>query len=457
MYGHRVMKLLVASALTFGNACWAKPVDDGALDLTFGDGGRQVFDLGWNEVAAQVVLSKDGSFYLAGIAAPGFSVAKVTATGKRSLDFPGHVYPDPGAAEQWFGAQSAAEAPDGTLLVAGYYAPTHYAPDWHWVICRFDTAGNAVSGFGDGTVAPGCATEFAGVGPLRGELRDIAVLPDGRIVVSGHVVDSHGRRQAAVTRLNVDGTIDASFSTTTEALPNIVLPGGNEHESLLEGLALGGDGSIVVVGGLVLSDTDTNILVSRLSEDGALDPAFDGDGVAIYPIDIGENAKVDFASEVIELSNGSILFVGSAQYEDTRRAAGVVMAIHPDGTPLETFGQNGRVLVHEADADVRFLTIADAGSSRVVVGGKRGGLFNGMPALFRLDAHGQVDKSFGGEAGVIFSFSPDDTSSGINDLIVHKGQVVVAGYASHWGSQDFALARFGTLRLFSDGMEIGAP
>lgn len=462
MHGQRMMKFFLSMALIGSNASWAMPVDDGDLDLTFGVGGKRVFGLGGNEAAAQVVVAADGSLYLAGMAVPGFSVAKLDSAGDLSPEFPARAYPGP-EASAWFFAQAAALAPDGTLLVAGAYAPTHYVADWHWVLCRFDASGAAVVEFGDGNVAPGCATDFSNGMPLRGEIRDIAVRADGRIVIAGHVVDDIGQRRAAVTRINVDGTTDASFSTTIETLPNIVLPVGSEHESLLEGLTLGANGDIIVAGNVVLSHTDSNILVARLSADGLLDAGFADNGLSIHAIDLDEIARVDIGSEVIEMPDGSIFVAGSAEnedsseYGDTKRRAGVVLALTSNGRSQQAFGTGGRVVLHEADGNMRFYGIADAGNGRVYVAGSRGDVFNDKPALFRLDPQGQIDSSFGGENGVVFAFSPDDTNAGITDVVVHNGQVIVAGYALDWGNQDLAVARFGNLLVFSDSMELQMP
>ncbi len=110
-----------------------------------------------------------------------------------------------------------------------------------------------------------------GSGP-NGEVRALAVLADGRILVGGHFTLFDGRARRGVARLHADGSLDEAFL----AAP---LPGISTME--VESLVPLPDGR-VLVGGLIRTASSGQLFagglssgVLRLLEDGTVDTSFD--------------------------------------------------------------------------------------------------------------------------------------------------------------------------------------
>lgn len=130
-----------------------------------------------------------------------------------------------------------------------------------WAVTRFNVNGTVDTSFGNSGTA---TLAPGGEGPWLGSL---SVRGDGRILLSGDSFDANRAFRPAVASLNIDGTPDASFGTAGFAY----------GPQSLFGIAWNGvlqpDGKLVVVG-----QNDDGMLVTRFNLDGSLDSTFDGDG-----------------------------------------------------------------------------------------------------------------------------------------------------------------------------------
>jgi uncharacterized delta-60 repeat protein len=160
----------IATCIALASGCapaWAGPVSDsGALDSTFGSGGK-----------VQV------SFGLAtGVALTGSIVATDLAI-----------------------------QPDGKIVVAGYVdyiltGTTHY---YGWIEGRFNDNGSVDTGFGG--FGTGFTSQYVG-GHLENQAASIGIRPNGKIVVGGTIRDdNNGLLTAVVIQLDADGTFDTSW------------------------------------------------------------------------------------------------------------------------------------------------------------------------------------------------------------------------------------------------------
>ena len=157
----------------------ARYLPDGTLDASFGAGGTVTTDVGPGYESAVAVALKDGRIVVAGYASVAggvFALARYEEDGALDPSFgSGGVAASPFAVPaNGFGL---AVAPGGALLVAGgavLDGTTSFA------LASYTRDGLLDAGFGTG----GVVTTSFGAGVLSNAL-DVAVQPDGRIVVGG--------------------------------------------------------------------------------------------------------------------------------------------------------------------------------------------------------------------------------------------------------------------------------
>jgi uncharacterized delta-60 repeat protein len=149
----------------------------------------------------------------------------------------------------------------------------------------------------------------------------VAIEPAGRMVVvgeTGYMTPGPGDNNIAVLRLESDGANDRSFGAggvVTTHVPGTLNSSGGH-------VALGADGSIVVVG----RGLSQNAVV-RYRPDGSLDASFGGDGTVVVDV-IGAllAATVQDDGKVVLMS-----------------ATGKLARLSADGAMDTTFGSDGLV------------------------------------------------------------------------------------------------------------------
>lgn len=90
-----------------------------------------------------------------------------------------------------------------------------------------------------------------------------AGLPDGKMIVGGHTVNTNSVFQQEVVRLNTNGTYDTNFNN-----------GGSGANDKIESVAIQADGKIVIGGYLSLYNGVGVQNIARLNADGSLDSSF---------------------------------------------------------------------------------------------------------------------------------------------------------------------------------------
>ncbi len=316
-----------------GGLRMARYLPDGTLDDSFGDGGvvTLVFNGGALDEAHGVTIQPNGRILVVGVTRVGaqddFAVNRYLASGTldESFDGDGKVSTDfSGSVNR---AYEALVQPDGRIVVAGHASTmTPLGGDNDFAVARYTAAGaldNSFSGDGRVTVNIGGRTDLGyaaalqpggrilvagrvadgggdnpdigligldetgaldpGFGDAGGvtrtdfgswdEASDIALAPDGRILLSIQTVVAPGTFVLAAARYSADGQLDGSFGTA--GLATAPLSTLNDYT---RGIAVQADGSIVVAGetsNLMLPDFG----LARFDANGDLDPGFDGDGM----------------------------------------------------------------------------------------------------------------------------------------------------------------------------------
>lgn len=342
----------------------------GAPDPAFGQGGfASPLAIGWEgfnpEAEAEAVaVQGDGKVVVAGYVQEGvrdptsFSplLARYLSNGALDPDFGGGgivATPPPSRWEE-VSFHGVDLAPDGRIIVAaGQTEHIRSVPRPAGIVFAFKPDGALDKSFGRrGRVVFTQRTYRAYT-----SLRDVEVLPSGKILVAGY----HNYR-LFLARLRPDGRPDRSFGggdgrTTLGLRRKLCCPNAS--------LAVQADGRIVVAGYGGPARTARVYLV-RYRPDGGLDRSFGNGGLAA-PY---RPWRLIRANDVAVQGNGGIVTVGQSEKTAANPVAGAfgVFRSLPDGSPDLSFGNQG--LLTFGHGDLGFpeaaLTQADGG---VLVGG----------------------------------------------------------------------------------------
>lgn len=230
---------------------------------------------------------------------------------------------------------------------------------WMWngtnfdfAVYRYTSNGTLDTTFsGDGRVNVGFANGPQDMG------NDLALQPDGKIVVSGHTCDTVEFENCdfAVLRLNANGSRDTTFSGDGRQTINF---GGSESP---EGIAVQPNGKIVV-GGFKRDPTSVFALV-RLNSNGSLDTTFSGDGRLLTSF--GPDAGA-VCGDVRVQSNGKIVAAGEA-------GGDLALARYNANGALDTtFSTDGKVRVDFGSNDYHAKLALQSNGRHVLVGSSQG-------------------------------------------------------------------------------------
>jgi uncharacterized delta-60 repeat protein len=334
-------RIVVAGGGTAGSSfCVARLRSDGALDTTFGSGGKRVIDFGGdNESAFGAALQPDGKIVLVGGSVTRAAVARLNPNGSLDAGFSG----DGKKLFNWrpfdfSSVQAVLVPPSGKILLAGFSGPE----GGDIQVGRLNANGALDPTFGVGGKA---GVDFGGTEFGLAMARQ----PDGRILVAGES-EAAG---AVVARLRANGALDPEF----DGDGRVALPGGGTLRAVLVQL----DGRIVVAGNASGNDVMT---VTRLTPNGAPDTAFASAGTA--EIDFG--SLDDFANGAVLQPDGKIVVAGSTQADEDVAVA----RLDANGSLDSTFGAAGKATVDFGVAAFGN-AVARQANGRIVVAGQRTG------------------------------------------------------------------------------------
>lgn len=196
-------KLLLAgfSGPEGGNIQVARLKANGALDATFGTGGKAAVDFGGDDFGLALARQADGRILVAGrSSAGGAVVARLRRDGTLDPEFGGDgrvTLPGGGS------ASAVLVQPDGKIVVAGNANGSAMM-----TVTRLMPNGSPDTTF------DGDSTATIDFGSLADLASDAVLQPDGRIVVVG---STQADEDVAVARLNANGSPDATFGAAGKA------------------------------------------------------------------------------------------------------------------------------------------------------------------------------------------------------------------------------------------------
>ncbi|MFN6994739.1 MAG: DUF4347 domain-containing protein, partial [Aquincola tertiaricarbonis] len=248
----------VADELDPGRLVLSRLRADGYLDTSFGTAGHYELALGEDTQATAVAVDGSGRILVAGFSGSGGQytsfVLRTSAAGVLDTSF--------GSNGIAWGSAGKPDAmvvlADGSVVVAGTSEGSEA------VVQRFAANGTPGAGFGSGGV------QVLALGADAG-LRDLALLPDGRLLASGWI-STQGKSDMLAVRLLANGSLDTSFGSGGK----LVLRASAEPE-IAHGLVVRPDGSIALAGGEAQQLMVTNPSFGRVAvdnDDTATAPGF---------------------------------------------------------------------------------------------------------------------------------------------------------------------------------------
>ncbi len=299
---------------------------NGAVDGSFGTGGRFTRATIGGGSVTDAVVQPDGKLVIVGwTGAPtlDFFVTRLRANG--TID-PTFVTAHPATT---FGANTIDEAfgvalgPGGTIIVAGRTGEDVS-------VARFTSTGALDPTFsGDGLLVQDFNADA--------QATDVAVQPDGRIIVIGETAGPNRASLPLVARFTANGVLDPTYGTAGRA-PTAGTPLVFARRVILQGtkaLVAGTAGGP----GRVTSRYDA---ISRYNANGTLDTSFGTHGAIVARV-----GKFTRISDLVTDASGRLVAVGQAAYSDDFPDVTSFTALFrysATGAPDPTFGCFGSVL-----------------------------------------------------------------------------------------------------------------
>jgi len=272
----------------------------GNIDNSFNNTGSLFIDMTgantWPDIVNAFDFDAAGNIYAVGATRNGgtplnndFAVVKVTTNGQLdpTFDTDGKKLFDPtGAAE--FGRGLRVQ-PDGKIIIGGTAGGKMY-------LIRIDSTGNYDTSFNlTGKL------QLTAVGSSS-DMFDLTLDDSNRIVVGG--VSSSN---AAIVRLNQDGSYDSTFAGIGRKL---VLVGGTT--STLSDIEIDSNNAIVFTGSNTATGAGLNFYIARLTAAGVMDNSFNTNGY--YSLAIGAGSVDDECEGVCILPDGRYFLNGTVVY-----------------------------------------------------------------------------------------------------------------------------------------------
>jgi uncharacterized delta-60 repeat protein len=261
---------------------------------------------------------------------------------------------------------------------------------------------------------------------------DVAIQPDGKIVLAGYTYSTAGDTDIAVTRLNANGTPDTGFAAGGTLAINTNYT-GTRRQDLGYGVALQPDGKILVVGETEIQ-TGTSATIARILPNGTVDPDFaaggdDGDGITWSALGAGYDVAVD--------KSGRIIAAGVAGINSW------VERLNPDGSRDNTFGTPGLypwVLSFDLGGDDTIARLALLPDGRVLgVGSRVTGTADIDAVVARIAPGAGLDSTFGESGFRTYGFGAGSSDEATDLVVEPGGKIDVAGSGS--AANAFALTR----------------
>ena len=403
---------------------------DGGLDNSFNGNGKQTTNLitDFETGNSVVAIQSNGKIVVAGYTPGGtnhndFVVARFNTNGSIDNTFNnnGVLTIDFTSSDDYSG--SVAIQSDDKIVVTGYsyiYSPVTIQ---HLAVARYNPDGSLDSSFADNGKLEGISKQQYTV------FNSSVIQADGKLLAAGSAWNG-SNYDFAVARYNSNGSPDSSFSNDGKQITDF----GATDEAV--SVVIQPDGKIVVAG-----NCKTQFAIARYNTNGSLDNTFSGDGKLIFSMGFADACK-----SVALQSDGKIVMAGYTFTDRNYDSAYFAIArLNSDGTPDNTFNQNGKQLTGFDSSPSFAASIAIQNDGKILIAGRS--YLNNQDnfSLARYKTDGSLDSAFSHDGKQNNVFGPDDYLAE-SIAIQADGKIVVSGSSQppFPGSNSFAVARYKT-------------
>lgn len=335
--------------------------NNGIVDNTFGINGSTLVDVA-SFSGSKIALQPNGQLIVGGLSGGKMAVVRYNNNGTFDASFGTN-----GMGVVNFGSeahQSPADLviqPDGKIVMVGDHT-LGQSNFTDFFIARFN-----VNGTPDETFNPNgfnIIDKSYFTNNRYNYARAAAIQTDGKIIMSGNMMDNDAKNQISLTRINQDGSVDTStFGANGKG--TVTTPANFLHG--IGALALQADGQIVIAGTIFNSASDAigNLAVARYNSNGALDTTFGGTGIVVT--DFGSDERVD---DLVIQTGGKIIVTGTTTGPVSSDF--LLVRYNSDGSLDTSFGANGKLITDFGNNTDMTSGLAMQSDNKIIISGSSG-------------------------------------------------------------------------------------
>jgi uncharacterized delta-60 repeat protein len=387
----------------------------GALDTSFDGDGLFSFGLAnpAEEGAAGIALDPSGRLIVgAGMVGSNMAVVRVLPGGGLDPAFAGGVTQlTDGQARS---TNAVAVQPDGKVLAAGNAIDRGQ----NVFLVRYRANGTPDPTFGASGVAH---VKVCGTSATE---TSVFVRSDDSIVVVGWCGNGSSKNVLFALAFRPGGALDKSFSGDG------MFQLGVGDSYFVRNAIIDGHDRLTVVGASATGTKPQKAAIVRILASGKLDPAFSGDGKALFDLAAG----ADGGRAIAPLGGGSVLVVEQAVSGGGAAADVLLFALTADGKLDTAWSGDGKATIDEDTFDNPW-DVAIDGSDRIYIATTITFGVDEASAI-RTRPNGSLDTTFAG--GVAHT----GVESQASWILLWKGKPTIAGYVFTGADFDALVARF---------------
>ncbi len=409
-----------------------------AIDRTFGNNGKIYTDFGINngtddvcDIAVQtdgkIVVLGSNSTYSPQTQYSTYEIARYNVDGSPDYTFGGSgkvSYQIGSSINSNCNAEALALQNDGKIVIVG--STFSDISEYDFAIVRLNYNGSLDQTFGTNGVV--YTENFnTGAGYSMDLAKDVAIQPDGKIIVVGSTW--YSRSDFAVARYNTNGTQDASFGNNGKVVKTV---GGFDEA---KAVAIQPDGKIIVAGRSINSTTDYALI--RCNSDGTIDQGFGTNGQIITDF----YSSSDEINDIKIQPDGKIIVGGfSMVYNGLSAISQFSMARYNSTGVLDnSFGTGGKVVSNFGTTSNSQINAIKLLSNGDIIAAGFTFYIGGDFLIAKYKPSGILDANFCTYGASYTDFGSNDVLRGID---FQNNKIVAAGTTSALGNLDFAVTRY---------------